>query len=56
MLLLVLVVVLAAFAKLAVILKLGLRNMSKRIISLIFLNTYTSLQHALTRIILFLLK
>ena len=38
------------------ILKLGLRNKSKRITSLIFLNIYTPLQHALTHIILFDLK
>ena len=40
-------VVLAILAKL-VILKLGLRNISKRITSLIFLNNCTSTQHALT--------
>ena len=40
--------------KLIVILKLGLRSISKRITSLIFLNIYTPLQHALTHIILFL--
>ena len=37
-------------------LKLGLRNMSKRLTSLIFLNIYTLPQHALTRIILFLIE
>ena len=37
-------------------LKLGLRNISKRIASLIFSNTYTPLQHVLNRITLFLLK
>ena len=52
--LLVLDVVLAILAKPVVILKLGLRNILKRITRLIFLNIYTSLQHALTRIILFL--
>ena len=51
--LLVLAVVLAKLAKLVVILKLGLR---RKITSLIFLNIYTPPQHALTRIILFLLK
>ena len=54
--LLVLAVVLAIFAKLVVILKLGLRNISKRITSLIFLNICTPPQHALTHIILFVLK
>ena len=49
-------VVLAALAKLVVILKLGLRSISKRITSLIFLNIYTLRQHALTHIILFVLK
>ena len=39
--------VLAILVKLVVILKLGLRNISKRITSLIFLNIYTPLQHAL---------
>ena len=43
-----LAVVLAILAKLVVILKLGLRNISKRITSLIFLNNCTSTQHALT--------
>ena len=47
-----LAVVPAILAKLVVILKLGLRSISKRITSLIFLNIYTLLQHALTRIIL----
>ena len=54
--LLVLAVVLAILAKLVVILKLGLRSISKRITSLIFLNIYTPPQHALTHIILFVLK
>ena len=54
--LLVLAVVLAILAKLVVILKLGFRNISKRITSLIFLNIYTPPQHALTHIILFVLK
>ena len=48
-----LAVVLAILAKLVVILKLGLRSISKRITSLIFLNIYTLPQHALTHIILF---
>ena len=52
--LLVLPVVLATLAKLVIILKLGLRNISKRITSPIFLNTYTPPQHPKTRIILFL--
>ena len=43
-----LVLVLAILAKLVVILKLGLRNISKRITSCIFLNIYTPPQHALT--------
>ena len=43
-----LAVVLAILAKLVVILKLGLRSISKRITSLIFLNIYTPLKHALT--------
>ena len=47
-----LAVVLAILAKLVVILKLGLRSISKRIISIIFLNIYTPLQHALIHIIL----
>ena len=37
--------------KLVIILKLGLRSISKRITSLIFLKIYTSPQHALTQII-----
>ena len=48
-----LAVVLAILVELLVILKLGLRNLSKRITSLIFLNIYTPQQHALTHIILF---
>ena len=48
-----LAVVLAILAKLAIILKLGLRNISKRITSLIFLNIYIPRQHALTHTILF---
>ena len=47
-----LAVVLDALVKLVVILKLGLKSISKRIKSLIFLNVYTILQHALTHIIL----
>ena len=43
-----LAVVLAILAKLAVILKLGLWSISKRIASIIFLNIYTPPQHALT--------
>ena len=39
---------LATLAKLVVILKLGLRSISKRITSLIFLNIYTLLKHGLT--------
>ena len=54
--LLVLAVVLAILGKLVVILKLGLRNISKRITSLIFLNIQTPPQHTLTHIILFVLK
>ena len=54
--LLVLAVVLATLAKPVVILKLGLRNISKRITSLIFLNIYTLPKRALTHIILFVLK
>ena len=42
--LLVLAVVLAILVKLVVILKLGLRSISKRITSLIFLNIYTPTQ------------
>ena len=52
----VLAVALAVLAKLVVILKLGLRNISKRITSLILLNICTPSEHALTRIILYLLK
>ena len=52
----VLAVVLAILAKLVVILKLGLRSISKRITSLIFLNIYTLPKRALTHIILFVLK
>ena len=47
-----LAVVQARLAKLVVILKLGLRSISKRITSLIFLNIYTLPQYALTHIIL----
>ena len=47
-----LTVVLAILTKLVVILKEGLRNISKKITSLIFLSRYTPPQHALTRIIL----
>ena len=47
-----LTVVLAILAKPVAILKLKLRIISKRITSLIFLNIYTPLQHALTQIIL----
>ena len=54
--LLVLAVVLATLAKLVYISRLGLRNISKRIKSLIFLNIYTLPQHALTHIIHFVLK
>ena len=39
-----------------VILKLGLRNISKRITGLIFLNIYTAPEHALAHIILLVLK
>ena len=49
--LLVLAIVLATLAKLVVISKLGLRNMLKRITSLIFLNIYTPAQYALAHII-----
>ena len=45
--------VLAILAKLVVILKLELRNISKRITSLIFLNIYTPPQHTLTHFPLF---
>ena len=44
--------VLAILAKLVIILKLGLRNLSKRITSLIFLNIYIPRQRALTHITL----
>ena len=54
--LLVLAVAQATLAKHADILKLGLRNISKRITSFIFINIYTLPQYALTRIVLFLLK
>ena len=54
--LLVVAAVLAILAKLVVILKLGFRNISKRITSLIFLNIYTPPQHSLTHIIPFVLK
>ena len=47
-----LAVVLAILVKLIVILKLGLRSISKKIVSLIFLNIYTSPEHAFTHIIL----
>ena len=43
-----LAVVPAILAKLVVILQLGLRNISKRITSLTFLNIYILRQHALT--------
>ena len=51
-----LAVVLATLAKFVVTLKLGLRKISKRMLSLIFLNIYTPPQHGLTRIILFFFK
>ena len=51
-----LAVVLSIFAKLAIILKLRLRSISKRITSPIFLNIYTPAQHALTHTIVFVLK
>ena len=51
-----LAVVLAILVKLVIILKLGLRSISKRITILIFLNIYTPTQHALTPIILFIFK
>ena len=50
--LLVLAVGLATWAKLNVILKIGLRNISKRITRFIILNIYTPPQHVLTHIIL----
>ena len=49
----VLAVVLAILSKFVVISKLGMRNISKRMSSLIFLDTYIPLQHALTRLVLF---
>ena len=51
-----LAVILAILAKIVVILKLGLMNISNRITSLIFSNIHTPLQHALTHIILFVFK
>ena len=48
-----LAVVLAVLSKLVLIFRLGLRNIPKRITSLIFSNIYTPPQHALTHIILF---
>ena len=42
--------IVATLAKLVVIFKLGLRNISRRITSLIFCKHYTPPQHALTRI------
>ena len=51
-----LAVVLATLAKPVVISKLGMRSISKRITSLIFLNIYTLPKRALTHIILFVLK
>ena len=54
--LLVIAVVLATLVKLVTILKLVLRSISKRITSFIFLNIYTLPKHALTDIILFVLK
>ena len=47
---------LVTLAKLVVILKLELRDISKIVTSLIFLNNYTPHQHALTGMVLFLLK
>ena len=47
-----LAVVLAILAKLVAILKLGLRSISKRITSLIFLNIYTPSENASTHIII----
>ena len=47
-----LAVALATLAKLVVVLKLGLRSISKRITSLVFLNICTPRQNALTHIIL----
>ena len=54
--LLVLAEVLATLAKLDVILKLRLRNISKKVTSHFNLNIDTQPQHVLTRIILFLSK
>ena len=54
--LLVLAAVLAILVKLVIILKLGLRSISKRITSLIILNIYSPQQHTLTHISLFVLK
>lgn len=54
--LIVLVAVLATLAKIVVILKLGLRNVSKKITSLVFLDIYFSPQHALKCIVIFLLN
>ena len=51
-----LAVVLATLAKLVVILKLGLRSISKKITNLIFLNINILPEHDLTHIILFVLK
>ena len=48
--------VLAILVKLVNVLKLGLRSISKRITSLILVNIYTRVQHALAHIILFDLK
>ena len=53
---LVLAVVLAILSKLVIILKIGLRSISKRITRLIFLNIYTPLHHALALIIPLVLK
>ena len=54
--LLVLAVFLAILVKLVIILKLGLRSISKRIRSIIFLNIYTLSRYALTHIIIFVSK
>ena len=51
-----LAVVLAILVKLVINLKLALRSILKRITSPIVLNIYTPQQHALTHIILFVLK
>ena len=56
MTLLVLAVVLATLGKLVVILKLGLSSVLKRVASLIFLNISTPPLHALTHIVVFVLK